>query len=176
MGVDIDGEPFFPTLQKFNFDIIFKPDSSTHQTATQEGTLPSFDPSPLGIHQHNLKLMTLSTFIGLLLVCALPGAIGGLMTFVYSYYKGHYQNNQYIIKCSIEIFGGAVVAFFLTNVILSFIVKNDTTMLLVPFAIGLFWAGLIQFIRSWITGIVELALGKADPVAKAKEDRESKSN
>jgi len=86
-----------------------------------------------------------------LLISTLPGGLGGLATFLYGIKRGHFKNNKYLAKLTIEVVGGMLVA--------SFVAFEPRP--LVGFAVGLSWSGLIQIIRAKITAYVEGALGQS---------------
>lgn len=84
----------------------------------------------------------------------LPGALGGIVLFVYGYKKGHYRNNKYKIKLSIEVVGAAITATMLA------LLFPDDYRIVAAFLIGLSWSGIIQMVRKKITATVSAALGE----------------
>jgi hypothetical protein len=94
--------------------------------------------------------------IGALLYMLLPGAAGGLVSFLAALKLNHYNNNKYFAKSTIEILGGAVTGYFL-----SYLFKGNSYLLVITFIIGTAWSQLLQRIRTTITRMVEGALGEA---------------
>jgi len=86
----------------------------------------------------------------------LPSAAGGLVSFLVALKAGHYKNNRYFAKSTIEIFGGGV-----TGVFLSYLFKESSYLWVIAFVIGTAWSQLLQRIRGTVTRMVEGALGEA---------------
>lgn len=99
----------------------------------------------------------MEALIQLSLIAMACGAMGGVTTFIYSFKKNLYKNNQYLQKLTIEILGGGIVAAFVSQL---FTVPLNIH-LFVSFAIGCCWAGLIHLIRVKITKLVEAAIGES---------------
>lgn len=85
----------------------------------------------------------------------LPGAAGGLASFLLALRMGHYRNNKYLAKFSIEIAGAMVTASFLTTLI-----STGSYQPTAAFFIGIGWVGIIQLARRKITKVVEATLGE----------------
>lgn len=100
--------------------------------------------------------MSLDQFLNMLLIASLPGAIGGIATFLYSLKMGHYKNNKYKAKLSLEVLGGAILATFVGPLF----PEPIQIQLFAAFATGLTWAGVIQVTRSKITKIVKAVIGE----------------
>lgn len=86
----------------------------------------------------------------------LPGCAGGITAFLFAIKKGHYRNNKYFSKFSVEIIGALLTALFL-----SMHVTSLTNRTILAFALGVAWSGVIQIIRTKITKIVEAILGES---------------
>jgi hypothetical protein len=93
--------------------------------------------------------------ISTVLYTTAPGAAGGLVSFLLALKRGHYRNNKYLAKFSIEVIGAMVTASFLSALITSHSYQPT-----VAFLIGIGWTGIIQLARAKITKIVEVALGE----------------
>ncbi len=89
-----------------------------------------------------------------LLYTSMPGAAGGFALFLFGIKRGHYRNNKYIVKCTVEILGAAVTATFIGSFF------PQSYRIGAGFLIGLTWVNIIQISRSKITKIVETALGE----------------
>jgi len=88
----------------------------------------------------------------------LPSAAGGLVSFLLAFRAGHYKNNRYIAKSTVEILGGAVTGSFL-----SYPFAENAYLPVIAFLIGGAWSQLLQRLRATITRMVEGALsGKGD--------------
>jgi len=83
--------------------------------------------------------------------CTIPGLFAGIVLFLISYSKNHYKNNKYFVKLMIEIFGAAITATFIAQVI-----KEPAFRIITAFCIGLIWTKAIQLIRNKITRLVEV--------------------
>jgi hypothetical protein len=83
-----------------------------------------------------------------------PGGCGGIAAFLYALRQGHYKNNKYPVKLTIEILGAMIVASFIGPWF------PDHTTVFASFAVGLAWAGIIQVIRIKVTKVVEAMLGE----------------
>lgn len=94
------------------------------------------------------------TFIPILWQSSIPGACGGLGTFLYSLRQKHYKNNRYVRKLIIEILGATLVASFIGPLFPSKVI------VFASFAIGLAWVAIIQITRNKITKIVEVLIGE----------------
>ena len=99
-------------------------------------------------------MIDLASLVLVLTTCSIPGAFGGLGTFLFSLRKGHYKNNRYTKKLSIEIIGATVLASFVGPLF------PDDKQVFASFAIGLMWVGIIQVSRSKITKIVKAVIGE----------------
>ncbi len=94
-----------------------------------------------------------------LLITSISGGAGGLASFLYALRLGHYRNNKYVEKCSIEILGAIVTASFLAA---PFIPDDKYTLAMaIAFMIGVSWAKFLQLIREKITDKVVDTLGQA---------------
>ena len=80
------------------------------------------------------------------------------MAFLYALKSGHYQNNKYTSKATLEIIGAMIVASFLSLMLEGLIEKNNVR-IFICFGIGLCWSVIIQSIRTKITQFVDLILG-----------------
>ena len=83
----------------------------------------------------------------------LASAAGGLISFLLAFKGGHYKNNKYFAKSTLEIFGGGVTGSFL-----SYLFKESAYLLVIAFVIGTAWSQLLQRVRSTVTRMVEGAL------------------
>ena len=82
------------------------------------------------------------------------GAFGGLALILFSLRNGHYKNNKYIWKFSIEFLGATTLAFCLGPLIAEkFIIPGS-------FGVGLSWVKIIQTARTDITKVVLKAILK----------------
>lgn len=63
---------------------------------------------------------------------------------------------MYFRKLTVELFGGAITASFISLVLRS----KPLYALLGAFLVGIAWAGIIQVLRARITSIVTAAIGK----------------
>ena len=88
--------------------------------------------------------------------CSLPGAAGGLCIFLISLKRGHYKNNRYLAKLSVELLGALVTATALASMW-----QTSGYQQAAAFAIGITWTSIVQILRQKITKIVEAALGEA---------------
>lgn len=101
-------------------------------------------------------------FVLVLLYTTLPGGAGGLASFLLGLKRGHYRNDKYAAKFSIEIFGAMVTASFLV-----LLLPAEDYRIPIAFVIGIAWASILQSLRTKITKIVEAALGDhTDPQPK----------
>jgi hypothetical protein len=91
-------------------------------------------------------------------VLMLVGAAGGFASFLVAIRQGHYNNNKYMTKSSIEIVGGAVTATCLV-----YVIRENQYVNVFAFLIGTAWSHILQRLRTKITSIVEAALGDASP-------------
>lgn len=98
---------------------------------------------------------------------ALAGAAGGLALFLLGIRRGTYKNNQLVRKASIEILGGAIVAFFAT---LPFSASEIEVRVTIAFVAGLSWTVIIQRLRSRVTAIVEAAIGSSNNPIPNKDE------
>jgi hypothetical protein len=97
-------------------------------------------------------------FLNLSLIeTSLPGAAGGCVAFLAGIKLGHYRNNKYVAKFSLELLGGATTASFVTLIVSP---NAPPVKYFVAFAIGMSWAGIVQLIRTKITKFVEVVLGE----------------
>lgn len=92
-----------------------------------------------------------------LLYSTLPGAAGGLVSFLAAYRRGHYRNNKNLEKFCIEILGAMTTASFVSALFLS---TSTHYRVFIAFALGIAWSRVVQLIRNKITKIVETALGE----------------
>ena len=76
----------------------------------------------------------------------LPGAAGGLVSFLAGLRVGNYKNNLFGRKCVLEIVGAMLTASFLVSFLSLGFAGHDLKIVL-AFAIGVGWAGIIQKIR-----------------------------
>lgn len=106
-----------------------------------------------------MALNTLSENLLLLIVHAsIPGALGGVSTFLLAFHRGHYRNNKYITKITGEVTGGAIVATFVGALV--FKIFDDIFLrLFVCFGLGTCWATTLQVTRSRITEFVNSTIG-----------------
>lgn len=93
----------------------------------------------------------------LIRLCTLPGGAGGIVWFLLAYKRGHYRNNKYTAKFSVETIGAMITATFIG---ILFIQARYQVQIAASFAIGIGWSGIIQIVRTKITKIVEAALGE----------------
>jgi len=84
----------------------------------------------------------------------MPGACGGICTFLYSLKQKHYKNNRYVRKLIIEILGATLVASFIGPFF------PYKVVVFASFALGVSWVAIIQIIRNKITKIVEGVIGE----------------
>jgi hypothetical protein len=96
----------------------------------------------------------LDAVVPIFMFSTLPGALGGVGTFLFSVKKGHYKNNKYFIKFTIEIFGAMLFASFFGPLF------PEKALILSSFCIGLSWAALVQVVRSKITKVVQVIIGE----------------
>jgi hypothetical protein len=96
----------------------------------------------------------LSAILINLITCFLFGCLGGLLSFLLACKHGHYKNNKYISKFSIEIIGGG-----LTAIVVYFLPISTQNRILVSILVGLAWSTLLQSFRSRITRIISAILG-----------------
>jgi hypothetical protein len=88
------------------------------------------------------------------------GMAGGFVLFLAGYKDGHYHNNKYLIKCSTEVLGGGITAYYVSSLALdSFSSFNPN---LIPFIIGVSWTAFIQLSRSFVTNKVRQELNDGD--------------
>jgi hypothetical protein len=85
---------------------------------------------------------------------ALPGACGGVALFLYGYKTGHFKNNKYKIKFTVEVIGAATTAGFLA------VIFPHDYRIVAAFLIGISWSAIIQMARNKISKIVCAALGE----------------
>jgi len=85
----------------------------------------------------------------------LPGACGGLVTFLAAVQKGRIYNNKYVRKALIEIAGGAAIASFCFTMI-----SPRMCLMLTAFGVGVAWSAMLQGLRKRITKIVKAGLGE----------------
>lgn len=97
-----------------------------------------------------------------IIYATLPGAAGGLTAFLFALKRGHYRNNKYFAKASIELLGAMLTASFF-----SMILTSSRLRPLWAFTVGISWAVVIQTIRIKITKIVEAILGDLDTGRKS---------
>lgn len=83
-----------------------------------------------------------------------PGACGGIGLFLFSLRMGHYKNNKYMRKLSIELLGAMIVASFVGPLF------PEKAVIYASFAIGLCWATVIQIVRNKITKMVTAVIGE----------------
>jgi len=100
--------------------------------------------------QEALGQPLLESLAPILLHSSLPGAFGGLACFLLGLKRGHYRNNKYVAKVTLEILGGTIVA--------SFVAFSPNPLL--GFAVGLSWASILQIVRVKITQVVRASLEK----------------
>ena len=103
---------------------------------------------------------------------AVSGGAGGLAFFLLGLRRGHYRNNKYFSKVSIEVFGAAITALFLASILVPS--NNYKIIAAVAFAIGVAWSEILQTLRIKITEIVEVAL--RDARGKSKGNNEDQRN
>jgi len=92
------------------------------------------------------------------LTSSVPGAAGGLASFLVSYQRGHYRHNKIPRKIMTEILGGGIVATAMAFLLLDYY-QNMGWVIVSTFAVGTCWASLVQMIRSWITRVVKSIIG-----------------
>lgn len=97
----------------------------------------------------------LSIIPPLVLYCTIPGGAGGLTLFLYAFQRGHYRNNKYFRKFTIEIIGAMITATFVTALI-----SDGNLQVPLAFAIGIGWSRVVQIIRTKITKVIEAVLGE----------------
>src|SRR5262249_53310272 len=108
---------------------------------------PQFEITSMAAHLSELY------FVALML---LPGAAGGLASFLVGLKAGHYKNNKYMAKCSIETVGGAVTASSLV-----YFLRDSQYTWAFAFAIGAGWSQILQGIRGRVTRIIVAVIGEA---------------
>ena len=91
---------------------------------------------------------------GFLIFMLLPGAAGGLASFLNGLRLQHYKNNKYVAKFGIEVLGGAVTA---SSLVYAF--RDNSLVWVFAFLIGTAWSQVLQKLRVKITKLVEAALG-----------------
>lgn len=92
-----------------------------------------------------------------IVMLTLPGAAGGVASFALAYRDGHYKNNKYKTKFTIEVVGATITATFLA-VFLTSLWETSPPVAAGGFIVGFSWAKLLQVIRDRVTKIVEGAL------------------
>ena len=90
----------------------------------------------------------------ILLLATVPGAGGGLAWFLCGLRNSRIRNNKYVRKGILEVFGGMLVASFIGYPI-SGLFSGSTPVVVVCFAIGACWSGIMQILRRWITGRIK---------------------
>lgn len=83
-------------------------------------------------------------------VGSVPGAAGALAWFLLGIRRGRIRNNHYIRKGLLEAFGGTLVASFIAYPTAP-IFSVSTPVIVIAFASGSCWAGVLQTLRRWIT-------------------------
>ncbi len=86
----------------------------------------------------------------LLLYSTLPGAGGGLAWFFCGLRNSWIHNNKFVRKAVLEVVGGMLVASFV-GYPLSHLFSGSTPVVVVCFAIGGSWSGIMQILRVWVT-------------------------
>ena len=77
------------------------------------------------------------------------------MAFLNGIRRGHYRNNKYPTKATIEILGSAITATFLTSLVSDIPTKYCVA---IACCVGMSWSGIVQMTRTKITTKVENAL------------------
>ena len=77
-----------------------------------------------------------------------PGASGGVVSFVLAFRNGHYKNDHHLRKALAEVVGGAITGVYVAEFF------GPTIRCGAAFVIGLCWAGVIQEVRRRITSYV----------------------
>ena len=98
----------------------------------------------------------------LFLFSSLPGAIGGMVLFLYGLQKRKYRN-KFIRKACLDIVGGMLVASVVAPAIFFLMgdsYKQKCILSLFSFVIGTSWTGFMQVLRNKITRIIEAILGE----------------
>lgn len=93
-------------------------------------------------------------YIPLAILAAGCGALGGVATFLFSLKSGHYKNNKYRAKLTLEILGSTLIAAFVGTLF------PEKLVIIASFCIGLTWTGIIQVLRTKITKIVQALIGE----------------
>ena len=91
----------------------------------------------------------LSTLVNVFITLTLPGGAGGLASFLLAVRNGHYRNNRYKAKFTIEVLGAMVTATALAAVVARFM-DSVAGLSLVAFLVGICWAKLLQILRNKI--------------------------
>jgi hypothetical protein len=94
--------------------------------------------------------------VDVLVFALLPGAAGGLASFLAGLKAQHYKNNKYIVKFGIEVIGGAMTASWLV-----YVLRENQYVYVFSFLIGTAWSQILQKIRTKVTRIIEAALGES---------------
>lgn len=108
------------------------------------------------LYESRLMFKLSQTVWCVFLYSTIPGGAGGIASFLLAVRNGHYRNNKYVVKFSVEFFGAMLTASFLIGLLS---ISNYQITAAFAFAIGIAWAKILQAIRSKITKIVESALG-----------------
>ena len=88
--------------------------------------------------------------IRILLLATLPGAIGALAWFLCGIRNGWIRNNKYKRKAVLEMVGGLLVASCVAYPMAP-LFAGSTPIVVLSFAMGACWSGIMQALRGWIT-------------------------
>jgi hypothetical protein len=93
--------------------------------------------------------------LNIMLPMLLPGASGGLVSFLLALKARQYKNNRLIAKSTIEICGGAITAGFI-----AYLFIGSSYVWVLAFVIGTAWSQILQGVRARVTRMVLAALGE----------------
>jgi F0F1-type ATP synthase assembly protein I len=91
----------------------------------------------------------------------LPGAGGGLAWFLCGLKNGWIRNNKFVKKAVLEVIGGMLVASFV-GYPLSPLFSGATPVVVICFAIGGSWSGIMQILRVWVTKLITNVLNDSE--------------